>query len=126
MAGARRGASLPGVDGLDTLVSAFRTVRGASLSADELKDAIASAKALPRSAPTPLAIAELDRLSAEIPDLLRDLVGDQPEVRAFAEQLGRGGAPISALTPEVLKWMDERGFGLSFKIVAGAPAGQNP
>lgn len=117
---------IPSPDGLLVLADAFSAVEGASAYATRLRTAIRSVHTFLQQAPSADAIAEVNELAAEIPRLLQHLVGAEPDVRAFAEQLARGGAAIDALTPSVLKWMKDSGFAGSFKVVAGQPAGPEP
>jgi hypothetical protein len=114
---------IPSPEGLLVLAEAFNTVEGASDYARRLRTAILSVNASLQQAPSADAIAKVNELAAEIPRLLQQLVGAEPDVRAFAEQLARGGAAMDALTPSVLKWMKDSGFASSFKVVAGRPAG---
>lgn len=119
------GDRIPAPDGLLVLADAFSTVEGASTYATQLRTAIRSVHSYLQQAPSVDAIAEVNELAADIPRLLQRLVGAEPDVRAFAEQLARGGAAIEALKPSVLKWMNDSGFAGSFKIVAGRPAEPN-
>jgi hypothetical protein len=112
---------IPSQEGLLILADAFSDVEGAGTYATRLRAAARSVQSFLQRAPTDDAVSELDRLASEIPQLLQQLVGDQPDVQAFAEQLARGGAAIEALTPPVLQWMQEKGFAGSFKIVPGRP-----
>jgi hypothetical protein len=114
---------IPSPDGLLVLADAFSAVEGASAYATRLRTAIRSVHTYLQQAPSAVAIAKVNELAEEIPRLLQQLVGEKPDVRAFADQLARGGAAIDALTPSVLKWMRDTGFSGSFKIIAGRPAG---
>lgn len=114
---------IPSPDGLLVLAEAFSAIEGASADAQRLRTAIQSVHTFLQQAPSADAIAEVNELTVEIPRLLQRLVGAEPDVRAFAEQLARGGAAIDRLTPSVIKWMKDSGFSGSFKVVAGRPAG---
>lgn len=118
------GERIPSPDGLLVLADAFSAIEGASAYATRLRTAVRSVHTFLQQAPSADAIAKVNELAGEIPRLLQQLVGAEPDVRAFAEQLARGGAAIDALTPSVLKWMKDAGFAGSFKVVAGRPAGQ--
>jgi hypothetical protein len=113
---------VPSQDGLLVLADAFSHVKGAGQEAARLRSAVTMVQTLLTRAPTEEAVAELDRRAVEIPELLQRLVGDDPDVRAFADQLARGGASIEALTPPILTWMRDKGFADSFKVVPGEPA----
>jgi hypothetical protein len=116
-------ARIPSPEGFLVLADTFSAVEGASAYAARLRTSIRSASDLLQRSPTAAAVVKVNELAAEIPQLLQQLVGAEPQVRAFAEQLGRGGAGIEALTPSVLRWMKDSGFLGSFKVVPGRPAG---
>lgn len=116
-------ARVPSAEGLLVLADAFSAVAGASTYATRLRTAIRTVHGFLEQPPSADAVTRVNELAAEIPELLQQLVGAEPEVRAFADQLARGGAAIESLTPSVIKWMRDTGFAKSFKIVAGRPAG---
>lgn len=115
---------VPSQEGLLVLADAFSAVEGASNHATRLRTATRAVQTFLQQAPSVEAVQKLDELAQEIPQLLQQLVGAEPEVRAFADQLARGGAAIEALTPSVLNWMKETGFVGSFRVVPGRPAGR--
>jgi hypothetical protein len=110
--------------GMAELVGTFRTIPEARSKAQELQAATRSLAVLLEGQPSADAIEELHELAQQLPALLRELVGEDPEVREFADQLARGGASIEALTLPVLSWMQDKEFTNSFKIVPGKPAGK--
>ena len=112
---------VPQRQGLDNLAEIFRQLDASSSLAIELKQAVATAEQLAGAQPSVAALERLDAVAERIPFLLRDLVGDDAGVRAFAEKLARGGAPLESLTPEVTRWIEAKGFQQSFKIVPGEP-----
>jgi hypothetical protein len=112
---------VPQREGLMRLAETFRQLDASSTLASELRQAVEGANELARTAPSVQALARLERISTRIPELLRDLVGDDPIVRDFAERVARGGAPLSSITPEVTRWLGTRGFERSFKVVPGEP-----
>ena len=111
----------PGATGLETLAKAFADVPAASARARELLGVLAELNALPLKPPTASSAERLRTLSARVPELLALLVGNDPEVRSFADSLARGGAAIDQITPAVVAWMTSAGFAGSFKVVAGQP-----
>jgi hypothetical protein len=115
---------VPMHEGLAELADTFRTIRGARGKAQELQNAARSVVLLLERQPSADAIEKLQQLAQQIPALLRELVGDDPAVRKFADQLARGGASIEALTPPVLSWMQDKEFINSFRIIPGRPAGE--
>jgi len=115
---------VPSPKGLVVLAETFQGVQGATAAARELLTATRSVQALLNQRPSPVAVRTLAQLSSIIPSLLQDIVGEEPQVRQFADELARGGASIKTLTPAVVSWMREKGFGGSFKVVPGRPAEQ--
>jgi hypothetical protein len=113
---------VPSQEGLVVLAQVFSEVEGAGTDAMHLRASTQLVQSYLQQVPSADAISKLDSLAHEIPQLLQRLVGEQSEVREFADQLARGGAAIESLTPSVLKWMKERGFETSFKVVPGSPA----
>lgn len=111
----------PGARGLEPLAKAFAEVPAAAVRARELQDVLTALNAMPMQSPNAASAERLRKLSARVPELLALLVGDDPEVRAFADSLARGGAAIDQITPGVLAWMRTAGFTGSFKVVAGQP-----
>lgn len=111
----------PGARGLEALAKAFAEVPAAAVHARELQDVLTALNAMPMQLPTAVSAERLRDLSARVPELLALLVGDDPEVRAFADSLARGGAAIHQITPGVVAWMKNAGFTGSFKVVAGQP-----
>jgi hypothetical protein len=113
---------LPTPEGLLELARTFIQVEGASTHAQRLRIAAIAVQRVVQQRPTREAVTRLDALSQEIPELLQYLVGEDVEVREFADQLARGGAGIDTLTPAVVEWMHDKGFTNSFKILPGPPA----
>jgi hypothetical protein len=112
---------VPAQEGLLLLADALSDVEGVGVSANRLHASLMVAQSLFNQRPSYEAVAKLDALSSEIPELVQALVGDDAEVRAFAEQLAAGGAGLETLTASVQSWIDERGIRGSFKIVPGRP-----
>ena len=108
-------------EGLTHLAETFLRLDPDNALALELRQSIAVTQQLTHAAPSTDALHRLDWLAARIPLLLRDLVGDDPSVRSFAEQVGGGGAPLDSLTPEVQRWIASKRLGEGFMIVAGKP-----
>jgi hypothetical protein len=117
-------SQVPTHEGLAQLAGTFLTIPGARGKAQQLQTAARSVTLLLEQQPSSDAIEKLHRLAQQIPALLRELVGDDPAVRKFADQLARGGASIEALTPPVLNWMQDMKFINSFKIMPGRPVGE--
>lgn len=117
---------LPSLDGLAKLVDAFVDVEGAAREATRLHLALEEVRRMADRTPTDQLVATLDQWANEIPAALTRLVGDDPEVRRFAEQTARGGASLASLTPVVRAWLADKRFEQSFKIVAGRPAEGEP
>jgi hypothetical protein len=117
---------VPTQEGLLVLADAFVQVEGAGAEPARLKAALRTVHELLTKPPSAEALSELDVLAARIPELLGQLVGDDRDVRAFADQLAAGGAAVDKLTPIVLGWMNQKGFQSSFKVVAGRPAEVEP
>ena len=116
------GDRIPSPEGLLVLADAFSAVEGASAFATQPSNSDSRCARFPPTGTFSGCHRKVNELAAEMPHLLQQLVGAEPDVRAFAEQLARGGAGIDALTPSVLKWMEDAGFVGSFKVVAGRPA----
>ena len=113
---------VPQREGLMRLAETFRQLDASSRLATELRTALVAARDLAGSPPTLTGLNTLESIAERVPKLLRDLVGDDPNVRLFADELARGGASVDALTPAVIAWIRARGFDRSFKIVPGEPA----
>lgn len=113
---------VPQREGLARLADTFRQLDASSPLAAELRNALASARDLASGTPSLAALTSLETIARRVPELLRDLFGDDPNVRTFADELARGGARLDALTPEVVSWIRSRGFDRSFKVVPGEPA----
>lgn len=114
-------SAAPGARGLEALAKAFAEVPAAAARARELQAVLIELNAMPLKPPNAASADRLRALSAQVPELLAFLVGDDPEVRAFANSLARGGAAVDQITPGVLAWMTSAGFAGSFKVVAGQP-----
>lgn len=112
---------VPQRDGLMRLAETFRQLDTSSGLASELRQIVGQAQQLAGSPPSIDALDRLDRIAARIPEVLRDLVGEEPSVRAFADRVARRGAPLDTVTPEVMDWLLVKGFHRSFKVVPGEP-----
>lgn len=112
---------VPQREGLMRLAETFRQLDASSRLASELRTALAAARNLAVSPPSLTALNTLEAIAERVPQLLRELVGDNPDVRTFAEELARGGASVDSLTPEVMAWIRSKGFERSFKVIPGEP-----
>ncbi len=115
-------SAAPGARGLEAVAKTFAGFPAAADDARELQVVLDQLSAMPRERPSFAAEAQLRALAAQVPELLTKLVGEDPEVLAFADSLARGGAAISQITDAVTEWMQSQGFAGSFKVVAGPPA----
>lgn len=113
--------TIPQRQGLIGLADTYRQLDPGDAVAKQLRQAIGEAQQLASTAPSTEALRRLDHLATQIPQLLRDLVGDNASVRSFAERVARGGASLDSVTPEVKGWITSKGFEGSFKIVPGEP-----
>jgi hypothetical protein len=113
---------VPNLDGLEELASVFTQVGGDRAAIANLKSAVVQLRELVNSAPTAKSLSVLDDIARDVPEALKHLVGENSQVRAFAEDIARGGASVDSLTGPVHAWMKERGFDQSFKIVPGRPS----
>lgn len=112
---------VPGRDGLGALAESFRLLGGVSELATELRQSLSALQQVRSATPSVEQLNRLNALADRIPTIVRDLVGDDATVRAFADKVARGGAGLASLTPEVLDWLKEKGLEKSFKIVPGSP-----
>ncbi|SRR5258708_5592341 len=112
---------IPQRQGLTRLADTYLQLDPGNGLAKELRHAVGAAEQLTNMRPSSEALQRLEQLATRIPQLLRDLVGEDPDVRAFAERVARGGAGLDSLTPEVVSWIALKGFERSFKIVPGEP-----
>jgi hypothetical protein len=112
---------IPQRQGLTRLAETYLRLDPTDPLATQLRQAVATAQQLATTPPTTEALQRLDQVATQIPELLRDLVGDDPSIRSFAERVARGGASLDSLTPEVRRWIASKGFEHSFRIVPGEP-----
>jgi hypothetical protein len=110
---------IPQRQGLTQLAEALLRLDPGDALALELREAIGVVQQLSHMPPTIEGLRRLDALATRVPQVLSDLVGDDPSVRSFAERVGSGGAPLEALTAEVRSWIESRGLSRAFMIVPG-------
>lgn len=120
-------ASMPGLDGLAPLANVLSRLGENPDQVEKLRRTAAELRILSKELPDESAPGKVAEKITVIKQTLTSLLGDSREsgdVRKFIEMAARGGAPVRALTPAVLDWMQRNNTEGSFKIVSGRPSSE--
>jgi hypothetical protein len=93
---------------------------GLDFDADHLNQLLGAVARSQGKVPTPEVVGALEEALQLLTELERLL---PPQVRSFLGAAVRGGAALTALTPELLAWLGQRDLVSQFRVVPGEPVG---
>lgn len=109
---------IAGAGELQGLVQYLAGADDLDFDADRLNQLLGSVARSQGRVPTADVVHALDEAMALLAQLERVL----PEAaRRLLGAAARGGAPLTALTPELLRWLEQHGVALQLRIVPGRP-----